>query len=74
MELTQASENPIARVRRFMDQTTDVNGFPVRIIELTGKPGDAMIGHPLLMHCPAPNCADVPRFMRVCEIHTTADK
>ena len=73
-ELTQASENSNTRVRRLMDQTTDVNGFPLRIIELTGKPGDAMIGHPLLMHCRSTNCADVPRFMRACEIHTTADK
>ena len=67
-ELTSPRGDSTDSIRRFMGETTDVNGLPVRIVELTGEPGDAMIGHPLLMHCPSKNCAHVPRFMRACGI------
>ena len=37
-------------------------GF-VRISELTGDPGDIVIGHPWLLHSAAANCGTQPRFM-----------
>ncbi len=42
-----------------------VGEVPVRIEELTGEPGDVVIGHPWLLHTGAPNFGDRPRFMRV---------
>lgn len=73
-ELANPNADPTDRIKRFMDEPTDVNGFPVRIIELTGEPGDAMIGHPLLMHCTSMNCSDVPRFMRANSIKMVEEK
>lgn len=51
------------RRRMFMDQETDVKGVGLRVIELTGKPGDVVLTHPWLVHAVAPNAADTPRFM-----------
>lgn len=52
------------RIGYFMDHSHDVDGIPVRVVELTGAPGDVTICHPLLMHTVAPNRSDQPRFMR----------
>ena len=35
------------------------------VVELSGEPGDVVVGHPWLLHTPAPNRGDRPRFMRV---------
>lgn len=53
------------RIRRFMQETTDVNGVPCRVAEVTGEPGDAFLCHPSLLHTPSPNHAATPRFMRI---------
>lgn len=45
-------------------RAADAGGIPVRVVELTGEPGDAILCHPLLLHVAAPNHADAPRFMR----------
>ncbi len=37
-------------------------GF-VRLSELTGDPGDIVIGHPWLLHSAAVNCGTQPRFL-----------
>jgi hypothetical protein len=42
-----------------------VGDLPVRVTELTGEAGDVIVGHPWLVHSPATNCSDRPRFMRV---------
>jgi hypothetical protein len=42
-----------------------VGGVATRVGELTGEPGDVVIGHPWLLHTPAPNHGQRPRFMRV---------
>lgn len=47
----------------------EIGGIQVRVDELTGAPGDIVIGHPWLLHAPAPNRAPRPRFMRVQRIH-----
>ncbi len=50
---------------RFMATEHAIADLPVRVVELTGEPGDVVIGHPWLLHTPAPNHGDRPRFMRV---------
>ena len=49
----------------FMNTSHDVDDVPVRVVELTGRPGDAVVCHPLMVHTTGPNHADVPRFMRI---------
>lgn len=60
--LTSESTN---RTQQFMEETTEVDGVPVKVIELTGEPGDAYLCHPAIYHARSPNHAEVPRFMRV---------
>lgn len=65
-ELTGAVPSaPDDRAAKFMETTTDVDGVPTRVLELTGEPGDAVLCHPSIFHAINPNRADVPRFMRV---------
>jgi Phytanoyl-CoA dioxygenase (PhyH) len=51
------------RIGRFMNITTAVDGAELRVVETTGKPGDVFFVHPLILHAPSTNCADVPRMM-----------
>jgi len=53
------------RVASFMDRETIVDGVPLRVVELTGEPGDMVFCHPVMVHCVAPNRAAWPRFMRI---------
>ncbi len=55
------------RIERFMqtDHHIDDVPVPVRVVELTGEPGDVILGHPWLLHAGSPNCGDRPRLMRV---------
>ena len=55
--------------RRLGSEAT-IDGIRVRVDELTGAAGDVVIGHPWLLHAPAPNRATRPRFMRVQRVHT----
>jgi len=48
-----------------MDGETIVEGVPLRVVELTGEPGDMVFCHPLIVHCVAPNRGQRPRFMRI---------
>ena len=48
-----------------MDRETIVEGVPLRVVELTGEPGDMVFCHPLMVHCAAPNRGARPRFMRI---------
>ena len=45
-------------------ETADVHGFPCRVVELTGEPGEAVITDAGIPHVRSRNCLDVPRFMR----------
>jgi ectoine hydroxylase-related dioxygenase (phytanoyl-CoA dioxygenase family) len=60
--LTRAE--PHDRIEHFMRGPREVRGIPVRVAELTGRPGDAIFCHPLMLHVAAPNRSDTPRFMR----------
>ena len=51
------------RVATFMDRTTTVGGIPLRVYEMTGKPGDVYVLHPLLVHAGPRNGGRSPRIM-----------
>ncbi len=53
------------RIAHFMDSETTVGGVPLRVVELTGEPGDMVFCHPAMVHCRAPNRGTYPRFMRI---------
>ena len=61
--LTGVAEPPPDRIRRFM-QEGEAGTVPLRVVELTGDPGDVILCHPLMLHVSAQNGASVPRFMR----------
>ena len=64
-ELTGLTRESANRTQRFMEEATEVDSVPVKVIELTGEPGDAYLCHPAIYHAASPNHAEVLRFMRV---------
>jgi hypothetical protein len=65
LALTGQVPSPADRMAAFMGAETSVGGVPLRVVELTGEPGDMVFCHPLIGHCAAPNRGDRPRFMRI---------
>ena len=65
MALTGQAPSPVDRIAAFMDEETIVDGIPLRVVELTGEPGDMVLCHPVMVHCVAPNRGMKPRFMRI---------
>jgi hypothetical protein len=65
MALTGLAPSPADRIAAFMDTETIVEGVPLRVVELTGEPGDMVFCHPVMVHCVAPNRGTRPRFMRI---------
>ncbi len=65
MALTGLAPSPADRTAAFMDGETIVEGVPLRVVELTGEPGDMVFCHPVMVHCVAPNRGARPRFMRI---------
>ena len=63
------SDSGADRVQRFMGKDTEVEGIPVRVVELTGQAGDAVLCHPWLVHASSQNTLDAARLMRACRIH-----
>jgi len=53
----------IDRVQRFMKTATVMEDVEVRVVEMTGEPGDVILMHPLMMHTASPNCSAVPRMV-----------
>lgn len=51
------------RVQRFMVEGAEVDGVPLRVVELAGRAGDAFFMHCDTFHSAAPNCLDQPRMM-----------
>jgi hypothetical protein len=64
--------DPVARYKRFVEMSTEVNGVPLQVVELTGEPGDIVLCHPRLVHAVAPNASGRPRFMRTPRIRGVA--
>jgi ectoine hydroxylase-related dioxygenase (phytanoyl-CoA dioxygenase family) len=58
------------RIRRCMTSGAVVEGVHVRVEELTGEPGDAVVMHPRLLHVLAPNRLQNPRMMLLQFLHT----
>ncbi|HXX47294.1 MAG TPA: phytanoyl-CoA dioxygenase family protein [Myxococcota bacterium] len=50
------------RVGRFMAGAGDQVCESLRVVELTGEPGDVHVVHPWSIHAPAPSCGDRPRL------------
>jgi ectoine hydroxylase-related dioxygenase (phytanoyl-CoA dioxygenase family) len=65
MALTGQAPSPADRIAAFMDRETIVEGVPLRVVELTGEPGDMVFCHPVMVHCVASNRGTRPRFMRI---------
>ncbi|HEY3799399.1 MAG TPA: hypothetical protein VGL58_13695 [Caulobacteraceae bacterium] len=63
--LTGCAESPTDRVQAFMRDGGKVDGVPLRVVELTGEPGDMVFCDPLLLHAVARNCREQPRLMRI---------
>ncbi len=63
--LTGQAASPADRIAAFMDAETTVDGMPLRVVELTGEPGDMVFCHPAIVHCAGPNRGERPRFMRI---------
>ncbi len=57
--------SPEERNERFMEKEHEIHGTPVRVVELTGEPGEVILAHPWVLHCGAPNRAGYPRLMCV---------
>lgn len=51
------------RVERFMTESVSENGHTLRVMELTGEPGDVFLMHPWLLHTGSPKTNDTPRMM-----------
>jgi hypothetical protein len=65
MALTGHAPSPDDRIAAFMDDEATVDDVPLRVVELTGEPGDMVFCHPVMVHCAAPNRGTRPRFMRI---------
>lgn len=61
------------RAVRLMEQGAAVSGVPVRVVELTGQPGDVVFMHPHLFHAAAPNRSPAPRLMVTGTSHPCID-
>jgi hypothetical protein len=55
--------NAEAPGRVHLGEQRDIDGIPVRLVELTGDPGDVVITHIHTFHCGAPNTSTRPRQM-----------
>lgn len=62
-ELTGKAADRGERVRRFMEETTVVDGVPLRVIELTGQPGDVFFTLPMVAAA-SRNLTKTPVFTR----------
>jgi hypothetical protein len=51
------------RIARFMAREECVDDVPIRVVELTGEPGDVILMHPWTFHAAASNCSATPRMM-----------
>ncbi len=56
--------DPKRRNNRFLSPEL-VDDVSVRVVELTGSPGDVILCHPWLLQATAPNCSDKVRMMMV---------
>lgn len=53
------------RRRRYLDEGAVLDGVPVRVVEVTGEPGDVFVMRADTFHTLSPNSLDEPRLMLV---------
>jgi len=70
MALTGVETSLRDRIASSMENGTTIDGIPIRVVELTGEPGDMVFCHPTLVHCVSPNHGTQPRFMRIAMLQT----
>jgi hypothetical protein len=51
------------RIQRYMNDGTVIDGVPLRVVELTGEPGDVILMRCDCFHVVAPNRLAEPRMM-----------
>jgi ectoine hydroxylase-related dioxygenase (phytanoyl-CoA dioxygenase family) len=51
------------RIERFVRQTSEHEGIPLQVLEMTGEPGDVFMTHSWLLHNASMNSSD--RMRRV---------
>jgi ectoine hydroxylase-related dioxygenase (phytanoyl-CoA dioxygenase family) len=61
------------RIRRFMTDGTRIGDVELRVVELTGRAGDAFVMHCDTFHAVAPNCRHEPRLMATNVLVRTGD-
>lgn len=59
------------RVAYFMRDGARIDGVELRVVELTGAAGEAVLTHPWLMHCRGPRGLESPRLMRATDVYRT---
>ena len=55
-------DSKVDRVRDFMQTASAIGEVELRIVEMTGEPGDVILMHPLTLHAASPNCSATPRM------------
>ena len=55
-------DESLDRVEALMRKSSVADGVELRVIEMTGEPGDAFLTHPLLSHTGSKNTATSPRI------------
>lgn len=55
----------IARRKRYLEEGVVVDGVPLRVVEVTGQPGDTYLMRGDTFHTVAPNALDQPRMMLI---------
>lgn len=57
------ADSAVNRVQKFMVEGAELDGVPLRVVELCGQAGDVFVMHCDTFHLAAPNCLDQPRMM-----------
>jgi len=52
-----------SRKRRFMEEGAVVRGIPLKVVEITGEPGDLVVMHSCTLHAASVNCSERPRLV-----------
>jgi hypothetical protein len=61
-DLDRAGPEP-ERTQRLLGVARVVDGVPIEVVELTGRPGDVVLTHQDVLHATAPNVSATPRVM-----------
>jgi hypothetical protein len=56
-------DEKVDRVGRFVKEGAVIDNVDVRVVEMTGEPGDVFLTHPLILHAGSTNCAKDPRLV-----------